>query len=109
MIDLDLIKNILVVAIASSIISTAVIQKIKEILTAKKWLFLVSLIVSLGTGFLFSICFSNLGQNNAIWVGICTWVGADLLYKSFEDKIFKSFSNMNNKKEDDIVGEIPND
>ena len=93
--NLDLIKNILIVAIASSVISTAIIQKIKEQLTNKKVLAIVSLIVSMLAGFLFAISFSELSWQNAIWVGVATYVGADALYKAFEDKIFKSFSSMN--------------
>ena len=94
MLDFVLIKNILIVAIGASIISTALIQKIKEMLTDKKWLFGVSLVVSLATGFLFSYCFSDLNWVSSIWVGVATWVGADAIYKSFEDKIFKPFSKM---------------
>lgn len=95
MLDLDLIKSILIVAIASSIISTALIQKIKEQINNKTILAIVSVIVSIITGFLFAISFSDLSFANSVWVGVCTYVGADAIYKTFEDKIFKSFSNMN--------------
>ncbi len=93
--NLDLIKTILIVAIGASIFSTATIQKIKEQLKSKNWLFLITIIVSFGIGISFSLCFSELSLVNSIWVGLATWVGADLIYKAFEDKIFIPFSEMN--------------
>lgn len=94
--NLELIKQILIVGIGASIFSTAIIQKIKEQLKDKKWLFYISLIVSIGIGISFSFSFTELSIINSIWVGITTWVGADLLYNAFEDKIFKRFSDITN-------------
>lgn len=94
MLDFNLIKNILIVAIGSSIITTAVVQKIKESLNSKKYIGYISLGVSMVIGTLFAICFSDLSMVNALWVGIISWIGADAIYKSFEDKIFKPFSKM---------------
>ena len=106
--DLDLIKQILVVAIASSIVSTATIQKIKEILKNKTALYISAFLISIAIGICFALSFSDLSLTSAIWVGLITWVGADTIYKAFEDKIFTSFSDMNNKNEitidrDDVV------
>ena len=97
--NLELIKTILVVGIGASIFSTAVIQKIKEQLKSKTWLFFITIIVSFGIGIPFSLCFSNLSLVNSIWVGLTTWVGAEMIYKAFEDKIFTKFSDMNNTNE----------
>ena len=72
------------------------IQKIKEQLKNKKALFIVSLIVSIVIGTLFSLSFADLSLINSIWVGLVTWIGADALYKTFEDKIFTKFSDINN-------------
>lgn len=92
--ELELIKQILIVSIAASIVSTATIQKIKEQLKSKKWLFFVSLILSIGIGIAFALSFTELSLINSIWVGLITWLGADMIYKSFEDKIFKKFSDI---------------
>lgn len=92
--NLELIKNILIIGIGASIFSTAIIQKIKEQLKNKKMLFFVSLIVSVLIGTLFSLSFTELTLVNSFWVGIVTWIGADALYKTFEDKIFTSFKNL---------------
>ena len=100
--DLDLIKQILVVAIASSIISTATIQKVKVVLKNKTLLYILALIISVAIGTLFALSFSDLNIQNAIWVGLVTWVGADTIYQAFEDKIFTSFSDMNSNTEINI-------
>lgn len=100
--NLDLLKEILVVAIGSSIFSTATIQKIKEMLKSKKWLYFIAIIVSFGIGICFALCFSDLDIVNALWVGLATWVGADALYKTFEEKLFIPFSDMN-KDDDEII------
>lgn len=92
--DLELIKQILIVSIAASIVSTATIQKIKEHLKSKKWLFFTSLISSITIGITFALSFTELSIINSIWVGLITWIGADAIYKSFEDKIFKKFSDI---------------
>ena len=92
--ELELIKQILIVSIAAYIISTATIQKIKEQLKSKKWLFFTGLISSVTIGITFALSFTELSMINSIWVGLITWIGADAIYKSFEDKIFKKFSDI---------------
>ena len=92
--NLEIIKQILIVSIAASIVSTATIQKIKEQLKSKKWLFFTSLISSVTIGITFALSFTELSIINSIWVGLITWIGADAIYKSFEDKIFKKFSDI---------------
>lgn len=92
--NLEIIKQILIVSIAASIVSTATIQKIKEQLKSKKWLFFTSLISSITIGITFALSFTELSMINSIWVGLITWIGADAIYKSFEDKIFKKFSDI---------------
>lgn len=92
--ELEIIKQILIVSITASIVSTATIQKIKEELKSKKWLFFVSLISSIVIGITFALSFTELSLINSVWVGLITWIGADVIYKSFEDKIFKKFSDI---------------
>ena len=94
MLDFNLIKSVLIVAIGSSIITTAVVQKIKETLNTKKYLGLISLGVSIIIGTLFAMCFSDLSIINSLWVGLISWIGADAIYKTFEDKLFKPFNKL---------------
>ena len=81
--NLDLIKTILIVGIASGVISTAIVQKIKEGFKFKssKIIILVSFIISMTIGTLFSLSFTDLGIINSLWVGVVTFLGADTIYK----------------------------
>lgn len=95
MLDFNLIKNVLIIAIGSSIITTALVQKIKESLKDKKWLNLISFVISMIFGTLFALSFTNIELEYALWVGVISYIGADAIYKAFEDKIFKPFNKMN--------------
>lgn len=110
MLDFDTIKLVLIVAIAGSIITTAIIQKIKEGVKTKKYLWIISLGVSLIFGTLFALSFSDLSFVNCLWVGGITWIGADAIYKTFEDKVFKPFKKINEvveiPKENEIKKEV---
>jgi Na+/melibiose symporter-like transporter len=105
--ELELIKQLLIIAIGASIISTATIQKIKEQLKSKLWLYFTSLVVSIGLGILFSICFSEVSIISSVWVGLFTWIGADTIYKAFENKIFTPFSDI--VKKDDTKNIVKED
>lgn len=93
--NVDLVKELIIIAITSSIFSTGIIQKIKEQLKTKRSLFIISFVVSIVIVILFSLSFTNINIINSLWVGLITWLEADMIYKTFEDKIFKSFSSMN--------------
>ncbi len=98
MLNITLIKNVLIIAMASSIISTSLTQKLKETQTYKQKeklpikCFLISMII----GILFSLTFSDISLKYSLWVGLISFIGADAIYKTFEDKIFKSFSSLEN-------------
>lgn len=96
MLDFTLIRNILIIALSSSIISTSLIQRLKEGTKSKKYMLLKSFVISMTIGICFSLSFSNIDIINSIWVGIISFIGADAIYKSFEDKIFASFSQIEN-------------
>lgn len=93
MLNIELLKNILIVGISSSIITTSLMQKIKEGLKTKKYICLISLLISLVVGTLFSRSFSNINWIYSIWAGFFSFIGADALYLTFEEKIFKRFSD----------------
>ena len=97
MLDFDLIKNVLIISTASSIITTMFVQNLKETITFQKsnYLVIVSLVTSMIIGFLFSISFSDIGPVYSLWVGFISFLDADMIYKLFEDKIFKSFTQIN--------------
>lgn len=94
--NLELLKQILIVGIGASCFSVATIQKIKESLKSKKWLYLIAFLVSFGLGLGFTCTFTDLSIIDGLWVGLCAWVGADALYKTFEEKIFTPFGELDN-------------
>ena len=96
--NIDLLKSLLIVAIASSIISTAFVQKIKgmSIIKCSNCLLYLSFLVSMYFGVVFTLTFTDYNFIYSLWVGLFSFIGADTIYKAFEDKIFSSYSNINN-------------
>lgn len=98
MLNIDLLKNILIISIASSIISTSLTQQLKICTKCKNKnklpikCFLISMII----GVLFSLTFTDIEIKYSFWVGLISFIGADTIYKAFEDKIFKSYSKIEN-------------
>lgn len=107
MLNLDLIKNILIIAIASSVITTAFVQKVKETIEFKKSnrLVIISFVVSMVLGTLFALSFSDINLINALWVGLVSFIGADTIYKLFEEKLFKPFGEIYKKETIEIPKE----
>lgn len=99
--NIELIKALLLIAVLSSIISTSFIQKIKTISLIKcsDCLVYISFLVSMSFGMLFTLSFTNYTLVESLWVGLFSFIGADSLYKAFEDKLFKSFNKINEVKE----------
>lgn len=85
----ELIVQILALSIASTFISTQLVQRIKDSFKVRKWLPLaiVGFVISFGIGFLFAISFSKLNYYMACWVGVITYAGAELIYQNFKDKL----------------------
>lgn len=92
--NVDLIREILLTSIVCSVFSTTLIQKFKEYKIPKVILYFISFVVSVGTGICFTLSFTNLNFINAVWVGFITWIGADVVYKSLEDKLFSSYKTI---------------
>lgn len=88
------------VSMASSIITTTFVQKVKETFSFKKSnrLILVCFISSMIFGILFALSFSDLRLINTPWVGLISFIGADTIYKMFEDRIFTPYKDINKNK-----------
>ena len=97
---IELLKELLIIAIASGVIMTMFIQKIKETFNINGGMvIIVSFILNMIIGSLFAISFSNANLINAIWVGFFSFVGADTIYKTLEDKVFKSIKKIEKEEE----------
>ena len=105
MLDMDLLKQVLVIAIASGCVTTLTVQKIKEQVSKKKWLFLISFLVSMIIGTLFAKSFSEATWLYCVWSGFFTWIDANLLYSVLENKVFKPFSEIKKVKKLERSGE----
>lgn len=99
MIEIDPLKNTLMVAMSAGIIVTTFVQKLKSILPSKKFIIPICITSSLLIGTLFSLSFSDLNIINSLWVGLITFIGADTIYKLFEDKIFSRYTSVKQYKE----------
>lgn len=99
--NIELIKALLLIAASSSIISASFVQKIKTVSLIKcsDCLIYISFLISMSFGILFTLSFTEYTLVDSIWVGLFSFIGADSLYKAFEDKLFKSFNKINEVKE----------
>ena len=99
--NIDLIKMLLVISCASSILSTAFVQKIKtaSIIKCNSCLLYISFFISILFGVVFTLSFTKYNVIESLWVGLFSFLGADSLYKAFEDKIFSSYSKLQNVTE----------
>lgn len=99
--NIELIKALLLIAASSSIISASFVQKIKTISLIKcsDCLIYISFLISMSFGMLFTLSFTEYTLIDSIWIGLFSFIGADSLYKAFEDKLFKSFNKINEVKE----------
>ena len=99
--NIELIKALLLIAVSSSIISASFVQKIKTVslIKSSECLIYISFLISMSFGILFTLSFTDYKLIDSIWVGLFSFIGADSLYKGFEDKLFKSFNKINEVKE----------
>ena len=94
-----MLLDFLYVSLIASIISSQMIQKLKETFNYDNvFNKIMSLIVSFGIGFIFSLSFYSSVLLYAFWIGLFTLIGAERLYKTFNG--YFGFSSLDkNKKE----------
>lgn len=99
--NIELLKELLIIAIASGVIMTPFVQKIKESTEIKKsrTIIRISFSVNMIIGSLFALTFSDVNLIYAIWVGFFSFLGADTIYKTLEDKVFKSIKELEKEEE----------
>lgn len=102
MLNMDLLQQLLIDAVALGVVTCAFIQKTKGIFKSSKWIGLYGFLVNVIFGFIFCISFTNVGLLNSLWVGVFSFIGADTLYKTLEGKL-KPYSDIVSKKEETKV------
>lgn len=97
MLNMTLLQELLIIAIAVSVIAVAFIQKTKGIFKNSKWVNPYSFVVNIVLGIVFCLTFTEVSIVNSLWVGGFSFLGADTLYKSLEGKL-SSFKDIAAKK-----------
>lgn len=87
MLDLDLIEQMLIVAMALSTFTCAFIQKTKVKFKKSDYLWVYSFFINIGLGILFCYRFTPISFPDSLWVGLFSFLGADSIYKSLEGKL----------------------
>ena len=97
MLNIDYLKELLIISITLSTITCTVIQKTKGFLKSSKYIALYSFLINMGIGILFCLSFTNIGFPNYLCIGFFSFLGADSIYKSLEGKI-SSYSDIVSRK-----------
>lgn len=97
MLNITLLQELLIIAIAVSVIAVAFIQKTKGMFKKSKWVNPYSFVVNMILGIIFCLSFAEASIINSLWVGLFSYIGADTLYKSLEGKL-SSFKDIVEKK-----------
>ena len=98
MLNLDYLKDLLIVSIALSVITCAFIQKTKGYFTCSKCLPIYSFFVNMLVGIIFCISFTEITFPTSLWVGLFSFIGADSLYKTLEGKLASYTDIINRNK-----------
>lgn len=91
----EIILELISVSLIASVISSQLVQKIKEIFNFC-CLFnkIISIFISFGVGFSYSYSFYSDNILYSIWIGLFTLIGAEGLYKALSGKFgLNSVSN----------------
>ena len=87
MLNLDYLRESLIIAVALSTITCAFIQKTKCCFKSSKYLSLYSLLVNIFVGIVFCYTFTEITFPNSLWIGLFSFIGADTIYKTLEGKM----------------------
>lgn len=87
MLNLDLIKQLLMVAMALSTVTCAFVQKTKCRFKKSNCLCIYSFLLNIGLGIIFCYSFTDISFPASLWVGLFSFIGADTIYKTLEGKL----------------------
>ncbi len=87
MLKLELLQQMLVIAMALSTITCAFVQKTKKCFKTSKHLCKYSFVVNIAIGVIFCITFTTIEFPESLWIGLFSFLGADTIYKSLEGKL----------------------
>lgn len=97
MLKLEYLKELLLLSVALSTITCAIIQKTKSCFKTSKYICVYSFVVNIITGIMFCITFTEIKFPNSLWIGLFSFIGADTIYKSLEGKLLSHGDIVGNK------------
>lgn len=100
--NVELLLNVLWIAIICQSIALITTQKFKTLkVVTKAWqVILFSLVLNIVLSMCFCLTFTDLKLILSLWVGFFSFIGADTLYKTLEDKqLLKRLTDVSEKKE----------
>lgn len=97
MFNIELLQQLLIIAIALSTITCSFVQKTKKIFKSNKFLCSYSFIINMVFSILFCITFTTISFPTSLWIGLFSFLGADTIFKSLEGKLasYKDIKNNN--------------
>lgn len=109
MFHIEYLQEFLIIGIALSTITCAIIQKTKIMFKSSKFIVIYSFIINLVIGIIFCLTFTDITLPTSLWIGLFSFLGADSIYKSLEGKI-SSYTDILNRKsitisKDNIINE----
>ncbi len=87
MFNINYLRDFLIISIALSTITCALVQKTKIFFKSNKYITLYSFIINIIVGIIFCITFTDISFPNNLWIGFFSFLGADSIYKTLEGKI----------------------
>ena len=87
MFHIEYLQELLVIGIALSTITCALVQKTKIMFTNSKYIVIYSLFINLLIGVVFCLTFTDIKLPTSLWIGFFSFIGADSIYKTLEGKI----------------------
>ena len=97
MFHIEYLQQLLIIGVALSAITCAIIQKTKFLFKSSKFIILYSFIINMTVGVIFCLTFTDITIPTSLWIGLFSFLGADSIYKSLEGKI-SSYTDIVNKK-----------
>lgn len=97
--NIEYIKEIILISSLISIITCTFIQKTKFLIKNSKLIVIYSLFINIIISIYFCNLFTDISLKKSIFVGIISFIGADSIFKTFEGKL-KLLSEIIIKKKD---------
>lgn len=87
MLKLKYLQELLIISIALSTITCAIVQKTKSKFKSDKYILIYSFAVNIIFGLLFCKTFTTITFPNSLWIGLFSFIGADTIYKTLKGRL----------------------